>query len=384
MFKLDRKLIASASVIAVAALFAVGCGGGSAAPKGSTSINGKPTIDGGNIYPVANGMTGPYAVNESAHNGGFAFGRKPTQNEIDAWNKDVMPDGTGLPEGSGSVEEGEELYEEQCVMCHGDFGSGASGTAGGYPALSKGNAVEMQQTMTNQRSGDNKDGDGPARAFGSYWPQTSTLWWYIQSGMPHPNTKSLSNDETYALTAYVLSVNEIVIDGVEVDDDYVLDRESFLKIHLPNENGFVPVIDGKDGPENVRTFYANAKNFGGQNLNQGATRCMKDCQADTVKTVYVTNGGISDFNPPMSVVRDLPADKGPFDPKAAYEASCAACHAGYLSPGSSDWAGYTGKGIEAVYKNGINGTEGGMPANGGSALTEEEFKSVVDYLISGK
>jgi len=111
---------------------------------------------------------------------------------------------------------------------------------------------------------------------------------------------------------------------------------------------------------------------------------MKDCQADTAKTVYVRGKGISDFNPPMSVVRDLPADKGPFDPVAAYEASCAACHAGYLSPGASEWAGYTAKGIEAVYKNGINGTEGGMPANGGSALSEEEFKSVVDYLIKGK
>ncbi|HIC43910.1 MAG TPA: c-type cytochrome [Sulfurimonas sp.] len=386
MFKLDRKLFASASVLAVAALFAIGCGGDSAAtPVGSTSFDGKPTIDGGTIYPVENGKTGPYALNTNAHKGGFSYGKKPTQNEIDAWNKDVMPDGTGLPEGSGSVEEGEELYEAQCVMCHGDFGSGASGTAGGYPALSKGNAVELQLTMTNQRSGENKDGDGPARAFGSYWPQTSTLWWYIQSGMPHNNTKSLSNDETYALTAYILSINEIFIDGVEVDDEYVLDREKFLKISLPNEKGFVPNIDGPGALDDVRKFYANAKNFGGQNLNQGAVRCMKDCQADTAKTVYVSaSGGIKDFNPPMSVVRDLPADQGPFDPVAAYEASCAACHAGYLSPGASEWAGYTAKGIEAVYKNGINGTEGGMPANGGSALSEEEFKSVVDYLIKGK
>jgi len=385
MFKLDRKLIASASVITVAGLFAIGCGGGSSATPGSvTYANGKATIDGGTYYPVADGQTGPYKVNADSMKGGFKYGRKPTQNEIDAWNKDVMPDGTGLPEGSGSVEEGEELYEEQCVMCHGDFGSGASGTAGGYPALSKGNAYEMQKTMTNNRMGDNVDGDGPARAFGPYWPQTSTLWWYIQSGMPHPNTKSLSNDETYALTAYILSINEIEIDGQLVDDEYVLDREKFLKIKLPNEDGFVPNIDGPNAPADVRAFYANAKNFGGQNLNQGAVRCMKDCQEPTVKTVYVTNGGIADFNPPMSVVRDLPKEEGPFDPKAAYEANCAACHAGYLSPGASEWAGYTGKGIEAVYKNGINGTEGGMPANGASTLKEEEFKAVVDYLISGK
>ena len=384
MFKLDRNLIASATVIAAAALFAVGCGGSSSAtPAEAKYTNGDVTIDGGTYYPVVNGKTGPYAVNTQVVKESINNGRVPTKNEIAAWDKDVMPDGTGLPEGSGSVEEGEELYEAQCVMCHGDFGSGASGTAGGYPALAKGNAVKMQKTLTNQRSGANKDGDGPARAFGSYWPQTSTLWWYIQSGMPHPNTKSLSNDETYALTAYILNINEIVIDGEEVDDEYVLDREKFLKIHLPNEDGFVPNIDGPTAPTDVRKFYANAKNFGGQNLNQGAVRCMKDCQEATVKTVYVTNGGISDFNPPMSVVRDMPKEEGPFDPAAAYEASCAACHSGFLSPGSSDWDGYTGKGIEAVYKNGIDGTEGGMPAKGGSSLSDAEFKLVVDYLIKG-
>jgi len=85
----------------------------------------------------------------------------------------------------------------------------------------------------------------------------------------------------------------------------------------------------------------------------------------------------------MSVVRDMPKEEGPFDPVAAYEAACAACHAGYLAPGSSDWAGYTGKGIDKVYKNGIDGTEGGMPAKGGSSLSDAEFKLVVDYLIKG-
>jgi S-disulfanyl-L-cysteine oxidoreductase SoxD len=60
------------------------------------------------------------------------------------------------------------------------------------------------------------------------------------------------------------------------------------------------------------------------------------------------------------------------------------CHSSFLAPGSSDWAGYTGKGIAKVYANGINGTEGGMPAKGGSSLTDAQFKSVVDYLIAGK
>jgi len=379
MFNLDRKLIISATAVTVAALFAVGCGGESTAtPAKMTYANGKATIDGGSYNPIANGKTGPYSVNTQKQ-AGFSYGRKPTANEIAAWDKDVMPDGTGLPEGSGSVEQGEELYEAQCVMCHGDFGSGGAG----YPSLSKGNAEEGQRTLKNQR--DKPDNDGPVRVFGSYWPQASTMWWYIQSGMPHPNTKSLTNDETYALTAYMLNINEMSIDGVEVDDEYVLDREKFLKIKMPNEDGFEPNIDGPTALEDVRKYYTNPTNFGAIKVDP-KKRCMKDCQKPTAKVVRIKEGGgIRDFLPPISIVRDLPSKDGAaFDPKAAYESTCAMCHSSFLSPGSADWAGYTGKGIDKVYANGIKGTEGGMPAKGGSDLSDSDFKLVVDYLISGK
>lgn len=384
MFKLDRKSVIAASVLSVAALFAVGCTEGDATPGSVKTADGKPTIDGGMLYPVVNGKTADYYVNENADKGGFTWGRVPTANEVKAWDKDVTP--TQLPPpGSGSVEEGEELYEAQCVMCHGDFGSGGGGTAGGYPALAKGNGYKGQKTLTSQRTRANPDADGPTRAFGSYWPQASTMWWYIQSGMPHPNTKSLSDDETYALTAYILYLNEIEIDGELVGDDYVLDQAKFAKIHMPNEDGFVPEIRGANGLENTRAFYADAKNFGGQNLNQGAERCMTNCQEETAEVVRIAEGGgIKDFLPPISVARDLPKEEGGFDPKKAYEANCAMCHSGYLAPGDAAWAGYTAKGMDKVYANGINGTEGGMPAKGGSSLSDADFKSVVDYLVSGK
>ena len=382
MFKLDRKLIITASAAAALAVITAGCMGGSSTSTGTTEVNGMPTVDGGLVYPIQDNKTGPYFVNTDSLNGGYTNGRVPTANELAAWDMDVMPDGTGLPEGSGSVEEGEEIYEAQCVSCHGDFGSGG----GGYPSLSKGEAAEMQKTLTNNRWKD-PEADGPVRVFGSYWPQVSTLWWYIRDGMPHPKSKTLSDDEVYAITAYILNINEFEIDGEEVDDEYVLDREKFLKIKMPNVDGFEPNIDGPDSLKRVRAYYANPTNFGALNLNKGAERCMTDCQKETVKIRRIQNGGIKDFLPPMDSTRSLPKEEAALDVKAVYADNCAMCHGNGVGPGfgaTADWAAYTGKGMDKVYANGINGTDGGMPPKGGSTLSDADFKSVVDYLINGK
>ncbi len=380
MFKLDRKLIVSASVAAAVALFAVGCVGGDATPVASPSASAKLGIDGGLSYPVVNGKTGPYYVNAQSEGKKINNGRVPTENELKRWDTDVMADGTGLPEGSGSVSEGEALYEAQCVMCHGDFGSGG----GGYPALSKGNAVSLQKTLKNNRWKD-PEASGPIRVFGSYWPQASTLWWYIRDGMPHPFSDSLSEDETYAITAYILNINEMEIDGELVDDEYVLDREKFLKIKMPNVDGFEPNIAGPNSLPRVRAYYADPKNFGAKKV-KAEERCMSNCQKETVKEVYIKNGGISDFLPPMATARDLPpVEVEALDVKKAYEANCAMCHSadGMGAPviGDKDaWAAVTDKGMDAVYKNGIEGING-MPGLGGSSLSTTDFKSVVDYII---
>ncbi len=389
MFKLN-KLIISASIAASAALFMAACNGDEASASGASHTgataaatayaNGKAVIDGGATYPVVNGKTSSYAVDEQAAATTFDYGRTPTANEIAAWNTDVTP--TQLPpEGSGSVEEGEELYEEKCVMCHGDFGSGG----GGYPSLSKGSGEELKATLTNQRF--DPDADGPSRFFGSYWPQASTMWWYIHDGMPHPKSKTLTVDETYALTAYMLNINEITIDGEEVDDEYVLDREKFAKIVMPNVDGFEPEIRGKDGIENVRAYYQVPGNFGAQKVNP-ADRCMKDCLEPTAKATYISGTGISDFLPPMATARDLPAEKKTVLPgQADYEASCSACHgaAGMGAPvvgNKANWAKYTAKGFDGVLANAINGTDGGMPPKGGTDLSDAKIKDIVNYMIN--
>jgi cytochrome c len=382
MFKLDRKSIISASAAASIALLTFGCGAGEVAPKATNVLNNHATIDGGVYNPVENGKTGPYYINEDILKGGFYNGRVPTKNEITAWDKDVMPDGTGLPDAEGSVEEGEEIYEEKCVSCHGDFGSGG----GGYPALSKGNASELQQTLKNQRT--NPDADGPVRVFGSYWPQASTLWWYIRDGMPHTRSKTLTDHEVYALSAYILNINEFTIDGEEVDDEYVLNKEKFLKIKMPNRDGFEPVIQGPKALENVRAYYSNHKNFGAQKVANPADRCMSNCQEKTAKTVYIKNGGISDLQPPLSALRDNPQEsETKVDPaEMAYKENCMMCHAddsmGAPALGDKEaWAEKLSHGIEKVYSNGINGINV-MPPKGGANMSDKKFKSIVDYIIS--
>lgn len=370
-----------ASVVTAAAIFSAGCFDSEAKPSGASSM-AKQSIDGGVSYPIVNDKTGPYHVNTKAITMKINYGRLPTANELKAWDTDVMPDGTGLPEGSGTADEGGEIYDEKCVMCHGDFGSGG----GGYPALSKGNAYELQKTLKNQRN--IPDAEGPVRVFGSYWPVASTLWWYIKDGMPHTKSKTLTDHEVYSLVAYILSINEMEIDGVEVDDDYVLDREKFLKIKMPNRDGFVPKIDGPNGPENVRKFYANPANFGAQKVNP-AERCMHDCQEKSVKIARIQHGGISDFLPPMAVAKDLPKPKDTdvgFNVKKSYQDNCMPCHGaeGMGAPvigNKAEWADYISEGMATVYKKGISGING-MPPKGGASVSDTNFKSLVDYMIN--
>jgi len=383
MFKLNKKLLISISAAAALSLGLSACME-NVMPNADSSTPAVASIDGGVNYPVKNDMTGPYHVNPQVAkvSKNIFNGRIPTEKEYEEWNSDVMPDGTGLPEGEGTAEDGEEIYEAKCVMCHGDFGSGG----GGYPALSKGNAVELQTTLINQRI--KPDTDGPVRVFGTYWPQVSTLWWYIKDAMPHPQTDSLSDDQVYALVAYVLNINEFEIDGEEVDEEYVLNREKFLKIKMPNANGFEPNIDGPNGRDNVRKYFANPDNFGAQKVKP-SERCMTNCQEPTAKVIYIQNGGIHDFHPPMSVARDLPAvepSSSGFNVEKAYTEGCAMCHGadGMGAPVVGDkaaWAVYTAKGMDKVYHNGIKGTDSGMPPKGGSDVSDSNFKSIVDYMV---
>lgn len=395
MFKLELYKIVAASIVSAATLLTVT----QAKENESSAYNGlwnaKKDISGGLYYPIKDGQTGPYKVNPQVYKDSdiskgedglkvsYNNGRVPTKNEYNAWNKDINGLNEGLPDGSGYVDEGEILYEQQCIMCHGDFGSGG----GGYPALSAGKAKEMKRTLKNNRWL-NPTAEGPSRVFGSYWPVASTMFWYIRDAMPHTKSKTLTDDETYSLVAYMLYINGMKVNGEIVNETFKLDKEKFKKIYMPNRYGFIPDIDGPDGIENIRSFYEKPENYSAKRLTKNEAPCMKDCQQTT--NIVRVDGGITDFEPPMSVVRDLPkkakdsAHKVSFDAKAAYEATCTMCHDTGVAPKAGDkvkWAAFLKKGMEKVYKNALEGTNMGMPARGGSSLSDEEFKQVVDYML---
>ncbi len=143
------------------------------------------------------------------------LGRPALDAEVIAWDIDIRPDGVGLPSGSGDVITGGELYDEQCASCHGVFGEGE----GRWPILAGG-----QDSLVDDR---------PEKTIGSYWPYLSTVYDYIRRAMPFGNARSLSDDDVYALTAYLLYLNDLV------DEEFELSDQNFTDIRLPNENNFM-------------------------------------------------------------------------------------------------------------------------------------------------
>ncbi|MFG1360640.1 c-type cytochrome [Xanthobacter pseudotagetidis] len=182
-----------------------------------------------------------------------ALGRPALPEEIAAWDIDVRPDGLGLPEGKGSVKEGEEAFLEQCAVCHGEFGEGA----GRWPVLAGGAG-----TLKSER---------PEKTIGSFWPDASTAFDYIHRAMPFGNGQSLTADQTYAIVAYLLNLNDIV------KDDFVLSKENFTKIVLPNRPNFFD--DDREMAEKV--FW---------NPNP----CMKNC---TGEVKVISHARILDVTP---------------------------------------------------------------------------------------
>lgn len=160
--------------------------------------------------------------------GRFGYGRAPSAEEIAGWDIDVDIKGRGLPPGQGSIKDGEDLYIAHCAGCHGEFGEGA----GRYPEVAGGKG-----TLAS---------DDPRKTVGSYWPYATTLFDYIRRAMPFPSPQTLSNDELYSITAYVLSLNDIL------KDDATLDATSLPKIVMPNAKGFIaggdPRPDVKNDP----------------------------------------------------------------------------------------------------------------------------------------
>ena len=205
----ERRIAAAAVVAAVGAL---GCGfgvvharaGGAAVPDRQTAAT--QAADLAAIAPPSRG--------EDAAVGKYGYGTVPDARQVAGWSIAVLPDGTGLPAGHGSVSQGADIFASQCAACHGTFGEGE----GRYPKLAS------DSKLTDEH---------PVKAVGNFWPYATTVWDYINRAMPFPAPHSLSPDEVYALTAYVLNLNNLV------GDDFVADRTTLPKVVMPNRFGFI-------------------------------------------------------------------------------------------------------------------------------------------------
>lgn len=168
----------------------------------------------------------------------LGLGRPALPEEIKAWDTDVRPDGKGLPVGKGTVKEGDAVFQAQCAACHGEFAEGVAR----WPALA-GGAGSLKS-------------DRPDKTVGSFWPDLSTVFDYIKRSMPYGNARSLSDDETYALVAYILSLNDVI-----KDENFELSDRNFTKLKLPNANAFYD--DDRETAE--KQFWRKEP-------------CMKDCR----------------------------------------------------------------------------------------------------------
>jgi mono/diheme cytochrome c family protein len=145
----------------------------------------------------------------------LGIGRQASPEQIAGWDIAIRADGEGLPPGKGTAKQGEPLYMERCAACHGEFGE----SVGRWPFLMGGAGTLA--------------GSDPVKSIGSYWPYASTVMDYIRRSMPFGNAQSLTNDELYAVTAYVLYLNDIIR-----DQNFEVNAKNFASIKLPNQPNF--------------------------------------------------------------------------------------------------------------------------------------------------
>ena len=177
----------------------------------------------------------------------YRLGRAATAQEIAGWDIDVLADGTGLPPGQGSVSDGEGVYEANCAVCHGTFGESTD-----YIPLA----------------------GGGERTVGKHLNAAPTLYDYINRAMPFPHSKSLTPDQVYAVTAFVLNLNDLV------PADFVASKDTLPKVEMPAAAHYVLFeglmrVDGKPDTRN--------------------TACMKDCAKDVKVTASLPNGFVESF-----------------------------------------------------------------------------------------
>jgi cytochrome c len=308
---------------------------------------------------VAIGVLALAALGADAAAPRFGFGRVPTPQEIAGWDIDVRPDGRGLPPGRGTVAQGQALYDAKCASCHGTFGESTDymAIAGGVGTLGS---------------------DQPIRTTGSKLNHATTLFDYIRRAMPFNAPQSLTDDEAYALTAYVLHLSDIL------PADAALDRASILAVKMPNRDGFTTdhgmmTRDGKPDTANVA--------------------CMRDCAKDVRIASRIPEYARGDHGDlaaqtrtlaPGAAVATAPAPRSPAE--LAKQSGCMACHAAaskLVGPAyrdvASKYAGDAGAAgrLASKIRGGSVGAWGAVPMPPHPQLSEGDALALARWALGG-
>ena len=309
------------------------------------------------------------------------IGRAATPAEIAAWDIDVRPDFKGLPPGSGSVKQGEDAWEAKCASCHGSFGESNSV----FPPLAGGTTdADIAQGRVAALAK-----PGEQRTMLMKLSQVSTLWDYINRAMPWNAPKTLSADEVYALTAYILNLGRIV------PDDFVLSERNIAEVQkrLPNRDG----MRRAPGLWDVRGR-ADVKN----------TACMSNCAAEVRVVSQLpdqargSHGNLADQNRLIGPVRGnglavaattAPAAQPDAVRPLAEKSGCLACHGAkqrLVGPSLAEIASrYRNDGgaearLAAKVKAGGQGAWGKVPMPPHPQLQESEIRALVRWILTSE
>ena len=332
----------------------------------------------------------------SASTAAFAFenyqgvGRPATPAEVKAWDIDVRPDFKGLPKGSGSVDQGQTLFEEKCATCHGTFGESNEV----FTPLVGGTSKD---DMTTGRVKGLSSGELPQRTTFTKVATISTVFDYIQRAMPWTAPKSLKPNDVYAILAYLLNLSEMVPADFVLSDKNIGDVQKLL----PNRNGMTPDHGLWPGASAAKGGIGN----GGKPDTQNKA-CMKNCKPEVLigstlpEYARTAHGELRDQNRSFGPVRGTQtlgpeaakkaADAGTLE--LATKSGCMACHgvkSKIVGPGYNEvFTRYKGQTdaesrLIAKVKAGGQGVWGSVPMPPNSHVKDEDLKTLVQWILSG-
>ena len=332
----------------------------------------------------------------SASTATFAFdnfkgvGRQATPAEVKAWDIDVRPDFKGLPKGSGSVDKGQELFEEKCASCHGTFGESNEV----FTPLVGGTTKDDMQTG---RVKGLSSGELPQRTTFTKVATISTVFDYIQRAMPWTAPKSLKPDDVYAILAYLLNLSEMVPGDFVLSDKNIADVQKLL----PNRNGMTTDHGMWTGASAAKGGIGN----GGKPDTQNKA-CMKNCKPEVLigstlpDYARTAHGELYDQNRNFGPVRGTktlggaaaaPVAVNP-NLELATKSGCIACHgvnSKIVGPGYNEVVTrYKGQPdaedrLVAKVKAGGQGVWGAIPMPPNGHLKDEDLKTLVKWILSG-